>query len=225
MYKAIIVATAALLAAGNVRAATVIALSSGKQTANQFLSLDLGINFIVLKPVTVTALGAFTNGSSAIPVALYSDLDKVTPLLQMLVTGTPAQGSNYAFASVNPLVLAPGAYQINATYINSGNGNFNPYSSNPNSTTVSFNTLGGALALQPFIPGESSGSSYNYPSIYTTAYAATRDYPSPYGYGAGTFKATAAVPEPGSWALLMVGFGVIGIAARRKAAVPTSVVA
>jgi hypothetical protein len=38
----------------------------------------------------------------------------------------------------------------------------------------------------------------------------------PVGAGSGTGTVTAAVPEPGTWAMMLLGFGAIGVAMRRR---------
>lgn len=199
---ALLAATVALSAPAN--ATTVVSLSN-LTSANQFLDLDLGINFTVTAPVTINKLGAFTNGNSAIAVTLYK-LTSVTTgsaIAAASVAGAPDAGSNYAFTAIAPITLGPGLYQINARYIDPANGNYNPNSGN--TATVLFNTYGGKLAF--------AGSYYNYTG--TNSIATTLDGVSQLSYGAGTFN---AVPEPQTWALLVLGFGMVGIAARRRKA-------
>lgn len=49
-------------------------------------------------------------------------------------------------------------------------------------------------------------------------YVADYGYAGHGGEGAG-FVALTAVPEPAAWALMLAGFGVVGVAARRRAAI------
>ncbi|WP_185965045.1 PEPxxWA-CTERM sorting domain-containing protein [Glacieibacterium frigidum] len=199
----VLVAAALAFTATGASAATVITLSN-PTPANQFLDLDLGINFTVNSAVTVNSLGAFTNGSSPITVTLYrlTSTSTGTAVASASVTGLPDVGSNYAFTSIGPVLLTAGLYQINARYNNPANGNYNPNSGN--TATVLFNTLGGALSF--------SGSYYNFPG--TDGIASTLDTVSQLSYGAGTF---AVVPEPATWGLLIAGFVMVGVAARRRA--------
>ncbi len=44
-----------------------------------------------------------------------------------------------------------------------------------------------------------------------------------YGTGANVLLSVAAVPEPATWAMMILGFGVIGVAVRRRTQVRTSV--
>jgi hypothetical protein len=183
------------------QASTVITLSN-PTPANQFLNLDLGINFNVLDPVVVNRLGAFTNGTSPINVTLYN-LTTNSVVTFASITGTPAGGSNYSFVSVAPVILTPGIYQINARYNDPANGNYNPNSGN--TATVLFDTFGGKLTFE--------GSYYNYPG--TDGIATTKDTVSQLSYGAGTFDVTA-VPEPTTWAMLILGFGMVGFGLRTR---------
>lgn len=205
MSKFGILAAAALaFTATSASAVTVVTLSN-LTTANQFLDLDLGINFTVNNAVTVGSLGAFTNGSSPIAVTLYrlTSTSTGTAVSSATISGSPDAGSNYAFAAISRVTLTPGLYQINARYTDPANGNYNPNSGN--TATVLFDTLGGRLAF--------SGSYYNFPGSGTIA--STLDGVSQLSYGAGTF---AVVPEPATWGLLIAGFAMVGVAARRRAA-------
>jgi len=46
-----------------------------------------------------------------------------------------------------------------------------------------------------------------------------------FGPGAGSFNSTvsitAAVPEPATWGMMLIGFGMIGAVIRRRKALPT----
>ena len=59
----------------------------------------------------------------------------------------------------------------------------------------------------------------------TSAQAGTVIKLSPNAYDAASFNAAATVRDPANRALLFIGFGVIGIAARRKAAPPAAIAA
>jgi hypothetical protein len=196
-------------------AATQVISLSGPATGNQpqgDLPLDLGMDFTVNTPVTVFSLGAFTNGSNAIPVTLYSSGGAA--LATTSISGTPVLGSNYAFSALgSPLTLAPGTYQIEATYQPGSNIDYNPFEPGGSSTVV-FNNLGGSLTFLA-----------DYYNLHGTgAMATTLDALSPNGYGAGTFLANA-VPEPATWTMMLVGFFGLGAmvrSSRRKQAAATA---
>jgi hypothetical protein len=211
--KFIVAAALLAVSATAANATTVISLSA-LTTANQFLNLDLGINFSAASSFRVDSLGAFTNGTSPIAVRLYAittpppgTMNSTGMLLASAsVTSAPAPGQNYAFTAIAPIVLGAGLYQITASYSDPGNGNYNP-NSGPG-PAVLFNTLGGVLAF--------SADGYNFPG--SGGVATTIDGVSQLSYGAGTFTATA-VPEPAMWAMMVLGFGLVGMARRRAPAV------
>ena len=194
----------ALLASTAASAGTPVFGVSSPTAYNQNLNLDLGMDFTVNSPLTIGSLGAFTNGSSPIAVTLYklTSASTGTAVATATVGGTPAAGTDFAFTAIAPVALATGSYQINARYTDPANGDYNPYEGG--TATATFNSLGGKLTF--------AGDFYNYPS--SGGIATTLDVPSPNGYGAGTF---ATVPEPAAWTLLVAGFGLVGVAARRRA--------
>ena len=49
-------------------------------------------------------------------------------------------------------------------------------------------------------------------------YSAIADYKDEMGFGQLGYTITAAVPEPETYAMLLAGLGLIGVAARRRAA-------
>jgi hypothetical protein len=173
-------------------------------SANQPESpLDLGMNFTVNSGVIVDSLGAFTNGSTLVTVALY-DITTST-LIATTNVGLPIGSSNYAFNTFGPPVtLAAGLYQINAVYSTQSNKDFNPFEPGGNAASVVFNSLGGALTFV--------GDYYNYPGF--GGLATTFDALSTNGYGAGTFTASV-VPLPSTWIMLIAGVLGLGFLAYR----------
>ena len=196
------------LCGGVAQAATQVIGVSPTTTGNQpETGLDLGIDFTVAKDVKVYGLGAFTNGSSSIPVSLYSSGGAL--LASATISGSPAAGSDYVFSGLSSaLLLTPGTYQIEATYDSSSNKDYNPYEPGGTSS-ITFDTLGGALSL--------AGDYYNYPGV--GGMATTPDALSTGGYGAGTFEASA-VPEPATWAIMLAGLiglgAILRVGGRRK---------
>ncbi len=187
-------------------AATQIFSLSSYATANQpGLPYDLGMDFTVNETVIVYSLGAFTNGSSSIPVTLYSSAGN--DLASATISAEPPSGSNYAFSTLaTPVTLTPGTYQIEAAYSSDSNGDYNPLY-NLGGSTVVFDNLGGSLTFL--------GDYYSHGS--TGAMATTFDALSPNGYGAGSFLASATdVPEPSVWTLMLVGFGALGAMRRSR---------
>jgi hypothetical protein len=197
--------------AGSANAAVVFSLSQ-PTAPNQFLSLDLGMDFTVNTPFLVGQLGAYTNGSTPLTVSIYEFSSTATQIVSATIDSAPVGGgSNYVFSSITPIVLAPGNYQIVVDGYGSANGDYNP--DQGGSAAVVFDSFGGALAQ--------GNAYYNYPS--TGGPADTLDVPvQSYGnaYGAGTFG--PSVPEPASWALMLIGVGLVGGGLRMRRAPTTT---
>lgn len=79
-------------------------------------------------------------------------------------------------------------------------------------TSLSFNSVA------TFVPGTVSAFSYYAGSALITSvvFSTTND---DQGFGIGGTPETATVPEPASWALMIVGFAMVGAAARRRSSV------
>jgi PEP-CTERM motif len=101
--------------------------------------------------------------------------------------------------------------------------NFGPYTGAGSSSA----TLASSF-FAPFIGAGSTNLSFVSSSLFSmTPNSGTLsvspliggDYTLTYNYAA----AVAAVPEPGSWAMMLLGFGLIGFAARRRQAVKATV--
>jgi hypothetical protein len=208
----------AAISAGPALASTVVfGLSStvaGNQPQSDF-PLTLGMDFTVNSSVKVDSLGAFTNGGS-IFVQLYDISNNDTVVASATVSGTPPLGSSYSFATITPVILAPGTYQINAVYPSSSNPDFNPYEPGGSAASATFNTFGGKLTFTQFSDYYNLNAAGNL--------ATTQDIPSPNGYGAGTLS-VSAVPEPSTWAMMLLGFVGLGFMAYRRKAKPASMAA
>jgi hypothetical protein len=171
---------------------------STNQPASDF-PLTLGMDFTVNSSITVDSLGAFTNGTSPLDVKLYN---LSTGLIASTTVGAPVAG-DYAFNTFGPPVtLTPGNYQINAVYLSSANGDFNPFEPGGGAASPVINLLGGKLTFL--------GDYYNLDG--NGGIALTHDLLSPNGYGAGTFT-VSAVPEPSTWAMMLLGFAGVGFVA------------
>jgi hypothetical protein len=204
----------AAVSAGPAFASTVVFGLSGPVAGNQPQSdfpLTLGMDFTVNSSVKVDSLGAFTNGGSIL-VQLYDISNSDTVVASATVSGTPPSGSNYSFATITPVILAPGTYQINAAYQYFSNPDFNPYEPGGSAATATFNSFGGKLSFNQY------NDYYNLNG--NGDLATTQDIPSPNGYGAGTLS-VSAVPEPSTWAMMLLGFCGLGFMAYRRNAKPT----
>jgi hypothetical protein len=118
-------------------------------------------------------------------------------------TGANPGHSAYVFQAITPTLLAPGNYQIAAWGYGSAENNYN---NGAPGGPITFNNLGGALTAV-----SSHYSDRDAPGVFATNTdnGSTR-------YGAGSFQASLAVPEPAAWALMLVGFGGLGAVLRRR---------
>jgi hypothetical protein len=161
-------------------------------TGNQAFTGALGMDFVVARPITITSLGAFDDGSNGmsrtITVQLWSRDDRGTPnqfaddrggtnLAALTFTtaspGTLVGGSRFK-ALASPLTLQPGSYSIVAFGYGSAERNGN------SGDAAAFGTLASTDALS-FV-----GSSRFSPGG-STAFPTSIDLGPANRYGAGTF--------------------------------------
>jgi hypothetical protein len=185
--------------------ATVVITDPTPLEGNQSWTYDLGQDFQVNSSVTVDALGAFTNSSTntaPVEVALYKLTDANPADGGTLVTATVVTSGttvgDYLLMPITAVTLAPGYYQLQS-YGGSSDFNFNSgYTVTPDTNFTAFNTLGGALT---------EGTDFYGPGGAQIATSSD-----PHFYAAATF----AVPEPASWALALLGFGLVGAGLRAQ---------
>jgi hypothetical protein len=195
---------------------------------NQAFSGNLGLDFNVNIPITVTELGAFDSGglgfNPGITVGLYQRLPGGNPsndhygklLDSVTIVGTAGTLSgNYRFVDLTtPLTLQPGFYDITAVGFNNRNLDLNE-----NNGGVSIQTNDGGGLLTFVGSGRYDGlETLEYP-YYTTDQKGWNT--SSHVFGGGSFiyhdppADPPAVPEPSSLTLLCVGtLAVIGFARR-----------
>ena len=200
---------AAAFAAVPASAATAVYNTPNTTLGNQKWGGTLGLDFTVNAPVTVTALGAFAGTANLfanINVVIFdANGVAVSPTVDFAGTANPA-GDAYLFKSITPFTLSVGSYQLASWGYVTGNGNYNPTTATPKDlvSKINFDSLGGRLIA--------TGSRYGLPTNVGTL----ATLPDTSRYGSASFMAADAVPEPGTWAMLVVGFGVVGVAARRR---------
>jgi hypothetical protein len=202
-------------------------------TGNQAWGGNLGLDFNVNAPITITALGAFDSGGLAfvdpgITVGIYQRQPGGDPngdhtgLLLASVTITGAQGTvsgNYRFVDLaSPLNLTPGFYMVDTVGFNGTNLNLNENAND--GSLIQTNSGGGRLSFVG--SGRFDGNtSLDYP-ISTTDQQGYNTSAHVFGGGSFLFSSPASVPEPSS--LTLLGIGVAGMAGyvwrrRRKVAV------
>ena len=204
-----LLATVLLAAAAPSLAATQVYYDLGEVGGNQQWGGTLGLDFDVNQTVYVTSLGSFDAGRDGITHDIFVGIfDATTGLLvapAVNLNGTAHVSGAYDSVAISKLTLGPGHYQIGAWgYNNADDTNYN--NGGPGGP-IGFNTLGGALTAI-----SSHYSDFNAPGAFATNpdNGSTR-------YGAGTFS--AYIPEPATWGMMIVGFGLVGATLRRRSAV------
>lgn len=214
MDKFVIAFTAAaslFLAAAPAYSNTIVYNAPNTRLTNQNWTGTLGLDFTVNAPVNVVALGVFAGSANVTSDAKVVIFDEngaaVSPIVSFLGTLNPA-GDAYVFKSVTPFTLGVGNYQLASWGFGTGFGFYNPRAfggSDP--SEVTFNSAGGKLTA--------TASRYNNPGVFGTR--ATILDALPVQYGSASFV-VAAVPEPATWGMMIVGFGMAGVAFRRRKA-------
>ena len=189
-------------------AGTVIYDTPSSTVSNQAWTGVLGLDFTVVgRPITISALGAFdgdNNGiNSNIFVAIFDSAGNLV-VNPINFNGSAATGQDFLFRNISSVTLGPGSYQLAAWGYGAAEGNYNAYG--PAGSAITFNSLFGSL--------QATGTRYG--DAGTAGILATNVDNGLTRYGAGTF--VASVPETATWAMMLVGFGMIGGAARSRRA-------
>ena len=167
----------------------------------------LGFSFSTSKTLTVKGLGLYDfNGDG---LAASHDIGLWDSTGTLLASTTLASGTGaslldgFRFGSISSLVIGPGTYSLGAVFADGSDPNF----------------FGGdgvltSLAGVTFLAsGYASGGTLAFPGSEGTG--------SPAYIGPNAL--IGSVPEPATWALMILGFGGVGVAMRRRAAVRTTV--
>ena len=176
-------------------------------------SWNFANKFTVLNTVTVSGLGWYadpnTGNVDSNPVALYrcdtaGCLTTGTLLAQVTVDNTYALQGHFRFVTVPSVALTPGEYLV------AGVSDTNNYTWNDTGFTVDsnityddnrwFQTVAGAAPGFNNVVRNDVNDGYWGPNLF---------------FGAPVF---AGVPEPTTWALMILGFGMVGGAMRRRQA-------
>lgn len=209
--KSMLTLAAVALAAVAVPAGAAVAVYSTANTTpgNQSFGGTLGLNFDVNSPIGILSFGAFDSGKDGITTDIFvTILDRntglsVAPTVAFNGTANPG-GDAYVFKAVSPFALGVGNYQLVAYGYNDTDRNYNDGFSGAN--PIVFNNIGGKLTALDAAYG------------YTPGALGTNFDPGLTRYGAGTFSvgSIGGVPEPTTWGLMIVGFGLVGVGGRAR---------
>jgi hypothetical protein len=173
---------------------------------NQNWTGVLGLDFVVTsRPVTIDGLGAFDGDKNGINSDIWVGIfngDGSVAVAAVNFNGSAATGQDFIFKAINGVTLAPGNYQLAAWGYGNGEGNYNAYG--PSGSAITFNSLFGSLAA--------TGTRYG--NAGSAGVLATNVDNGLTRYGSASF--TASVPESATWAMMLLGFGMIGGAARSR---------
>ena len=160
----------------------------------------LGFDFTASSAFTLSALGVFDAGgdglSSSHQVGIWNSAGTLITSVNVLsgTSGTLIDGFRYA--DIGSILLGPGTYRIGAADLGVGDA----YRADaivtaaPGFTYSSARFQAGSGLLRPDTNGELGGY-----------------------FGANfLFEISSAVPEPSTWAMMLLGFGGIGAAIRRR---------
>lgn len=203
MQKLLATVAAALLSTVSATAAQAVTIVPAVEYAGGDALTDsrpftLGYSFSLSGPVSVNALG-YLNDFLTHQVGIWSSSGAL--LASTTVLGSDPVVGHFQWHEIAALTLGPGDYVIGGEYL----GNGNQINTNIRGvTTIPEYTYGTDLQIQ--------GSGLNFPTLSTSG-----------GYGPNGIlnasfsvgEAVAPVPEPATWAMMLIGFGIIGVGMRR----------
>ena len=195
---------AAMLVAGFGGSAQAVTISPAVEyttsgTLTDSRPFTLGYSFSLSAPVTVNALGYWDNGRGSNHQVGIWDAGG-TLLTSTTVMGTDPTVGHFVWGAISDYTLAAGSYVIGGEFL--GDGTFNSAAT-------------GILSIAQYTYGtdlQAFGAGLNFPTFSTNGIYGSN------GILEVSFSVTTAVPEPSSYALMLLGIGVMGATLRRRKA-------
>ncbi|MEO8142341.1 MAG: PEPxxWA-CTERM sorting domain-containing protein [Sphingomicrobium sp.] len=160
-------------------------------------AFTLGYSFTLSEATTINALGYWASGTLTSHQVAIWDLGG-TLLTSGTVTAADTLLGHYRYDSIAPLVLGAGSYVIGGQFTS---GDFpTDLSGVTNAANYGWTQdryAGGGFAF----PTSTSGGGYGQNGIAIVNFSVVQN---------------AAVPEPATWAMMLIGFGGIGASLRRR---------
>lgn len=171
----------------------------------------LGYAFSTSQTFSVSGLGLFDADSDGLASAHDVGIwDAAGNLLASTTVGAGASGSlvsGFRFSSVTPFNILAGTYRVGAVFLDGSD----------------FNFFGGDGVLTPATGVTFLSGAYANGATLADPTTLAGGAPAYIGGNVLLGNPTAAVPEPATWGMMLLGFGAAGYAMRRRAKVRTNV--
>lgn len=156
----------------------------------------LGFSFNLSQATTIDALGYWTGGNfSTHQVAIWSSSG--TLLTSGTVSGADPLLGHYRYDSIAPITLGAGNYVIGGQFFNG----LIPAELTGITSAPNFTWTGDRQAMGNFVFPTTSFLTYGNQGVALVNFSIAQP---------------AGVPEPATWATMLIGFGAIGVSLRRR---------
>ena len=170
---------------------------TGGSTLSDTRPFTLGYSFTLSDATTVNALGYWVGDNlTSHRVAIWDMSGNM--LTSGTVTAADTLLGNYRYDSIAPLLLGAGSYVIGGEFFG---GNFPTNLTGVNNASTYGWTQDRYAGVGFTFPTSTSSGGYGQQGIAMVNFSVLQ---------------TAAVPEPATWAMMLIGFGGIGVSLRRR---------